>query len=534
MPGMVEALALQQAAQRQDGPTARVAPAHAGALQALRDERLAGGLDHARADGQVSFGGLGVVYAPAVAAEVAEHLADALAARVLGPQVDEGADDLGRAVGVVAKDVAQLVELGAAPRVVLAVGGIERGIELLGGVEEVHARLALGHEPGEEVGFVPGIDAAWEVPRVDEHESHQVLRSCDTTRLSERGFMLVESLVNSTLELQGFRVAQVTGEASGLMVTIEPDLRFSPRCGQCGAVGTYRDTRPVRRFRHVPMWGIPVELRYEPRWVICQRCRGVHVEAMPWVSGKQRMTRALMVTLATWSRVLPWRQVARLFRCAWGTVATAVEEAVACGLANRDLAELTHIGIEEVSRKRGHVYVTNVYDLERKRLIWSGEGRKESTLEAFFDYLGPERTSALEGICCDIWQPYIDVIKARAPQAVMVFDNFHIARHLMEAVDQVRGDEIGKKAPEHKALMYRARFIWLKNPCNLTEAQAFRLGELERLNLKINRAYLLKELFRHFSDYRRAGWAKKYLTKWFWWATHSQLEPMLDFGWMVR
>ena len=79
----------------------------------------------------------------------------------------------------------------------------------------------------------------------------------------------------------------------------------------------------------------------------------------------------------------------------------------------------------------------------------------------------------------------------------------------MEAVDQVRRDEIREKGSEHKALMYKTRFIWLKNPWNLTEGQAFRLGELERLNLKINRAYLLKELFRHFWDYRRAGWAKK-------------------------
>lgn len=346
--------------------------------------------------------------------------------------------------------------------------------------------------------------------------------------------MLVESLVKATVELQGFRVANVTGGTVGLVALIAPDRRFAPRCGQCGEAAPYRDTRAMRRFRHVPMWGISVELRYAPRRVSCARCEGVHVEAMPWASGKQRMTRALMVTIATWTRVLPWMRVARLFRCAWGTVATAVEEAVAYGLANRDLEGLTHIGIDEISRKRGHVYVTNVYDLKRKRLVWSGEGRREETLKAFFDFLGPEKTAALEGICCDMWQPYIEVIKDRAPEAVLVFDKFHIVRHLMEAVDQVRRDEIREKGAEHKARMYRTRFIWLKNPWNLTEGQAFRLGELEGLNLKINRAYLLKELFRYFWDYRRTGWAKRYLTKWFWWATHSRLAPMRDFAWMVR
>jgi transposase len=346
--------------------------------------------------------------------------------------------------------------------------------------------------------------------------------------------MLVESLVKETVELQGFRVAEVTGGTTGLVAMIAADRRFSARCGQCLEPAPYRDTRPLRRFRHVPMWGIPVELRYAPRRVRCPRCESVHVEAMPWVSGKQRMTRALMVTLAIWTRVLPWKQVARLFRCAWGTVASAVEEAVAYGLAHRDLEGLTHIGIDEISRKRGHVYVTNVYDLRGKRLVWSGEGRSKETLEAFFKFLGPQRTAALEGICCDMWQPCIDTIKAQAPQAVLVFDKFHIVRHLMDAVDQVRRDEIREKGPQHKALMYKTRFIWLKNPWNLTESQAFRLGELERLNLKINRAYLLKELFRHFWDYRRAGWARRYLKKWFWWATHSRLAPMRDFAWMVR
>ena len=346
--------------------------------------------------------------------------------------------------------------------------------------------------------------------------------------------MHVENLIKATTELQGFRVVSVTGSTAGLVAELAPDGRFTPRCGRCREPAPYRDTRRTRYFRHVPMWGIPVQLRYAPRRVSCAACEGVHVESMPWVSGKHRMTRALMVTLATWARRLSWQQVSSLFCCSWGTVASAVEEAVAFGLAHRQLDALTHIGIDEISRKRGHVYVTNVYDLERKCLVWSGEGRSRDTLQRFFDVLGEEKTAALEGVCCDMWQPYIDVINDRAPQAVLVFDKFHIVRHLMEAVDQVRRDEVREKGPAHKALMYRTRFIWLKNPWNLTESQATRLGELERLNLKINRSYLLKELFRHFWDYRRAGWARKYLNKWFWWATHSRLQPMRDFAWLVR
>ena len=346
--------------------------------------------------------------------------------------------------------------------------------------------------------------------------------------------MLVESLVKATVELQGFRVVKVTGDTSGLAVEVGADGRYAPRCGHCGQPAKFRDRRPVRRFRHVPLWGIPVTLSYAPRRVSCRHCRGVHVEALPWASGKQRSTKALMVMLATWTRVLPWQQVARLFRCAWGTVATAVDEAVAYGLAQRDLDGVTHIGIDEISRKRGHVYVTNVYDLASKRLLWSGEDRTHATLEAFFDFLGKERTKKLEGICCDMWQPYIDVVKARAPQAVLVFDKFHIVRHLMEAVDQVRREEIREKGEAHKELVARTRYLWLKNPWNLTDKQTLRLAELERLNLKVNRAYLLKEAFREFWTCRHPVLAKWYLDRWFWWATHSRLPPMRAFAWMVR
>lgn len=346
--------------------------------------------------------------------------------------------------------------------------------------------------------------------------------------------MLVETLIQNTLEMQGFRVAQVQMTHGRLEAELAPDRRYSPRCGVCGNKANYRDTRPTRKFRHVPLWGIDVFLCYAPRRVACSHCGGIYTEELPWATGQRRFTKALMVTLATWARVLTWEQVCRLFRCAWGTVAAAVDEAIAHGLAHRDLAGVTLIGIDEISRKRGHVYVTNVYDLDGRRLIWSGEGRGKDTLLDFFESFGPEQTAKLVGICCDMWQPYVDVIKQKAPHALLVFDKFHIVQHLSKAVDQVRLDEIREKGVSHKELMAKTRYIWLKNPWNLTGSQKGRLAELEKLNLKINRAYLIKEAFRKFWDYRNPVWAKDYLDKWFWWATHSRLEPMRNFAWMIR
>jgi transposase len=305
--------------------------------------------------------------------------------------------------------------------------------------------------------------------------------------------MLVEQIIKQTVDLQGFRIHTVAEAPDGLIAEIRPDTRHRVRCGACGHPAIYRDRRDVRFFRHVPLWNIPVWFKYEPRRVYCSRCGGVRTEKLPWVTGKQRFTLAYSCYLAKWAEMLPWHSVAKLFRCAWGTVATAVKSVVNYGLEHRDLSGITHIGIDEISRKKGQVYLTNVYDLRSKTLIWSGVERTKDALRSFFKHFGLERTSKLQGICCDMWKPYVEVIKECAPRATLVFDKFHIVRHLMEAVDQVRRDEIREKGKEHKELMKDSRYIWLKNPWNLTPKQRTRLSSLEHLNLKINRAYLLKE-----------------------------------------
>ena len=257
--------------------------------------------------------------------------------------------------------------------------------------------------------------------------------------------MLIKQLIRETLELQGFRIESVEKKDSEVLVTIQADLRYHPRCGVCGTSGDYRDTLSERRFRHVPIWGIDVNLVYAPCRVSCSECRGIHVELLPWTAGKKRLTKALAVTIATWARQLTWQQVARQFGCSWGTVAAAVAYVVAFGLAHRDLSGVTHIGIDEISRQKGHVYLTNVYDLKTGTLIWSGEGRSIVSLEAFFSFFGPERTKLLQGICCDMWPAFINAVKAKAPQAILVFDKFHIVRQLTEAVDTVRRQEISEK-----------------------------------------------------------------------------------------
>lgn len=349
--------------------------------------------------------------------------------------------------------------------------------------------------------------------------------------------MQVASLVRTRLGLKNHRVERVSEENGRIVVALDAVGRRWLPCSGCGTFDRVRDRRPERRWRHLPVWDIPVELTYRPARVACSGCGSPRVEVIPWSIGKSTLSRPLVVELATWSRLLAWDTVADLFGVSWATVLSAVEQAVAYGLHRRDLSGLRVIGVDELSRRKGHVYHTNVYDIgsQPRRLIWSGEGREKKTLEGFFDDLGHEQAKRIEAVCCDMWANYVDVVKVRAPQAALVFDKFHIVRHLLEAVNDVRKEEARMLKHTYPELLKGTRYVFLKNPENLTDRQRLRLATLEhQRGLKVLRAYELKELFRHLWEYRSRAWAKKYLDRWFWWATHSGIEPMRDFAWMLR
>jgi len=342
------------------------------------------------------------------------------------------------------------------------------------------------------------------------------------------------SLVRKTLALKHHRVIRVAEQDGWLVVELDWIRRRRLPCSTCSKPSKVRERSPERSWRHVPLWGIDVELRYRPCRVSCRSCGKIKVEAIPWSIGKSPISKPLVVVLATWSRLLAWDVVARLYGVSWSTVVVAVNHAVDYGLERRDLSRLRYIGIDEISRKKGHVYHTNVYDLETKTLVWSKEGRSKETLEAFFNSIGPVQSAAIVGICCDMWANYVDVVKLRASQATLVFDKFHIVRHLLNAVNDVRKMEAKALKVADPELLKGTRYIFLKNPENLTDKQAPRLAEIMKLNLKVVRAYLLKELFKDLWTYKRKAWAKKFLDRWFWWATHSRLKPLRDFAWMLR
>jgi transposase len=341
----------------------------------------------------------------------------------------------------------------------------------------------------------------------------------------------LKSILNRVQKQPGFvygRVRLVERGRLELEVEVRPRARSRPHCSGCGRRGPGYDRLPVRRFEFVPLWGIAVFLVYAMRRVDCTRC-GVRVERVPWSSGKHQLTDTYAWFLARWAKRLSWTEVAAAFQTSWEKVYRSVEMAVEWGRAHQSLTAIEAIGIDEIQWQRGHRYLTLVYQIDEgcRRLLWVGRDRRVKTLLRFFRWFGKERSAALRFICSDMWRPYLKVIAKRAAQAAHVLDRFHIMSMMSKAIDDVRAEETkALKANGYEPVLRRSRWLLLKRPENLTEKQEPRLAELLRYNLRSVRAYLLKEDFQSFWQYRSPYWAGKFLDRWCTRTMRSQLEPM--------
>jgi len=313
-----------------------------------------------------------------------------------------------------------------------------------------------------------------------------------------------------------------------LEVEVQPRANGRPLCSGCGRSAPGYDRRPARRFQFVPLWGLPVYFRYAPRRVDCPRC-GIKVEKLPWAEGKSRLTTAFVWFLAGWAKLLAWQQVATAFRTSWDSVYRAVTFAVAWGLTQRSLEGIEAIGIDEIQWRKGHKYLTLVYQIQEgcKRLLYVGVDRTEKSLSGFFDLLGQAGVKALRFVCSDMWQPYLTVIAARAGQVIHVLDRFHIMAKLNKAIDEVRAAEVKRlKRDGYEPVLKHSRWCLLKRRENLTARQTVKLQEILKYNLRTVRAYLHKEDLQQLWEYRSPYWAGEFLREWIGRVLRSRLDPL--------
>ena len=308
------------------------------------------------------------------------------------------------------------------------------------------------------------------------------------------------------------------------------------RCGVCRQrCRKVHSVRKAREWRDLSMRNLPLKLRYRPRRVECPRC-GLRVEDFPWAEPWSRVTTTLFHAVAVLARELSWQGTARHYGLNWKSVATMVKRAVAYGLRHRARPPVHIIGIDEVSRRKGQVYLTVVYDLRRRVLLWVGEDRTEEAVKKkfFTEEMGRRRCHTLQVVCMDMWAPYAKLVRKHAVNAQILFDRFHIVKHLNEAVDGVRRELWRQLTSKEKVTVKGTRWLLLKNPWNLNQDQNERLSTLVRWNTPLVRAWYLKEAFQLFWDYKQPWRAEQHLRKWINSAMRSKLEPFKKFANMLR
>ena len=307
-------------------------------------------------------------------------------------------------------------------------------------------------------------------------------------------------------------------------------------CSKCCVKRPGYDVLAPRKFTFVPLWAIAVFFVYAMRRVDCPRC-GVTVEMVPWAAGKTQSTHAFVWFVASWARVLSWKETARRFHSSWDTVFRCVEHAVRWGLEHRNLDGIRAIGVDELAWKKGHKYLTLVYQIDhgRRRLLHIAQKRTMASFNTFFDMLGEKRSKALAFVASDMWRPFLNVVRKRCSVVIHVLDRFHVAQLLSKAVDTVRRDEMrGLRAAGRHVVLTKTRWLLLKRPKNLTRKERVRLRDLVTVNLRSVRAYLLKEQFQHFWTYTSVGGGRRFLAKWTTMAMRSRLPPFKKFATTLR
>jgi transposase len=339
--------------------------------------------------------------------------------------------------------------------------------------------------------------------------------------------MRATSVLRVLLALQHTRVAGFEFEEEGLVVDVAPTWTV-PRCGGCKRKVHACYDRRERRWRHLDLGGIKTHLRYQLRRVHCDHC-GVTVENVPWAEPGARFTLPMEEHITYHAQRTDRTTVMQLLRVAWRTVGSIVRRVVG---RHRDrtgdaLEGLRFIGVDELSYRRHHEYITTVVDHERGIVVWAGEGKSAETLNAFFKALGPERTAKLEAVTIDMSAAYIKAVTEASPQALLIFDRFHVQRLAHDAVDEVRREEVRKAKAADKPKLKGTRWALQKNPWNLTRFEQDKLVELERANAPIFRAYLLKEALVAILDRRQVNVAATKLDEWLAWARGSELPPFV-------
>lgn len=346
--------------------------------------------------------------------------------------------------------------------------------------------------------------------------------------------MRVTTAFSRLLRLEGVNVTGVVFGLNLISVTVALKRRrlVCPHCGH--TTGSRYDTRArPSRWRHLDLGVWQVEVRCSLRRLVCPT-HGVITEGVGFARPGAHLTADFDDLLAWLATRMDKTSIARLCRVSWRTVGRACERVVAADLDPGRLNGLFRIGVDEISWRKHHKYLTLVVDHDRQRIVWGASGKDAKTLDGFFDELGPARSALIEAVSMDLGPAYLKSVTAEghAPQALVCADPFHLVKLVGDALDEVRRDlwQQLRRLPDPKwARNFKgARWALLKNPEDLTDRQGEQLASIRRTRGAIWRAYEMKEQFRAiFAGDLDAADAIALLDRWCARAQRSRLAPFV-------
>ncbi len=351
--------------------------------------------------------------------------------------------------------------------------------------------------------------------------------------------MRVTTAFNRLLSLPGARVVDVSFDSDELVVDVALRRRRL-HCPQCSfSTAARHDTRPVfSRWRHADMGRWKVTVRAGLRRVACP-AHGVRTEAVPFARYRAGFSRDFEDLVAYLATKTDKTTITRLTRIDWDSVGRICERVVAEGLDPTRLDGLVSIGVDEVSWRRHHRYLTLVTDHVGKKIVWGAEGKDTATLDAFFGELGEQRAEQLQAVSTDMGAAFVKSVRTNAPNATACIDPFHAVKIVTDALDVVRRqtwNELRKLPDKNAAKKFKgARWCLLKRPENLTDDQAATLRQLRRRGGDLWRAYSLKEAFREiFAGDLNPDEAAELIDRWCSRASRSRLAPFVKAAKTIR
>jgi transposase len=347
-----------------------------------------------------------------------------------------------------------------------------------------------------------------------------------------------KEILDSIIGINGFTVDTINTEFEQDKMTaiigIMPLDKHRAVCDGCGQMVSSIKDRAIRQYRDKPAFNWKIYLRLFRRRVNCPSC-GVRTERFHFVDGRSSFTRRFermvfedsmqeTIAAAAEKHDVSWHQAAR------------IEYAMLERYNNHrgPLRNIRWLGVDEVCFGRMNNMYTIVTDLEKGAVIGVADGHQTISLDAFFKAAGPAFCQSVEVACMDMWKAFRNSVTAYCKNAKIIFDKFHLIRHLNDAIDEIRRKEFFRQGGEKRDLVRGKRWLFLRRWFNLSTEQKGLLKETLALNKRLNTAYYLKEIFGSLWNYTKRAWALKFLDRWEAELKWQRLKPLEDFMKMVR